>query len=129
MREYMSDEELLMFISDIEENDLVKAPPEIENKVFERIDKKNQLVEYRRFRNKVIAAVASIVVLTAFVPYNGEFLQDNLTIIHLKNERNATEKISDETGNGLFRDENGSILGNFGQSHYIGDLLNSRRED
>ena len=68
MNEYMTDEELLELISDIEECNLVKAPPEIEEKVFDKIDKKKQIIEYKRFRNRVILAVAAAVIIIS-IPF------------------------------------------------------------
>lgn len=68
MNKYMTNEELLDFISNIEENELVKAPPQIEEKIFARIDRHRQIVEYKKFRNRVIASVAAILIVISFVP-------------------------------------------------------------
>ena len=68
MNNYMTDEELLNFIADIEENELVNAPPQIEEKVFVSIDRHHQIVEYKKFRNRVIASVAAILIVISFVP-------------------------------------------------------------
>ncbi len=68
MNEYMNDEELMQFILDVEKNNLVDAPPEMTEKIFEKIDKRSQILEYRKFRNKVIAAVAAILIFTLVTP-------------------------------------------------------------
>ena len=52
---YLSDNELERLIADIEENDIVKAPPHFKQEIIERIDKRKQIIEYKRFRNRVIA--------------------------------------------------------------------------
>ena len=54
---YLSDNELERLIADIEENDIVKAPPHFKQEIIERIDKRKQIIEYKRFRNRVIASV------------------------------------------------------------------------
>lgn len=68
MNGYMTDEELLKLISDVEENDIVEAPPQLAEKVIEKVNKKNRVLEYRRFRNRVIASVAAILVVTISGP-------------------------------------------------------------
>lgn len=104
MNDYMTDEELFKFISDIEECDLVNAPPEIEQKVFDKIDKKAQILEYKRFRNRVIIAVAAAVAIVS-IPY---------------------EKIIDLSGYEYVRlsEYDEGIIDSLANRHYISDLLN-----
>ena len=107
MNEYLTDEELLKLISDVEENDLVEAPPEIVEKVLEKIDKKKQIIEYKRFRNRVITSVAAIIILTTF--------------------SSNWFKISYAEINKL-ETTNNKIFTYFDNSHYISDLLNGKEE-
>lgn len=100
MNEYMTDEELIKFISGIEENDCVKAPPEIKEKVFEKIDVKNQILEYKRFRNRVIAAVAAILIFTAIIPSGRIFAAKAKDDRQLK--LHGTSIVSDYTNGHLF---------------------------
>lgn len=108
MNKYMTDEELLQYISDIEECNLVEAPPHIVDKVLDKVDKRAQLIEYRRFRNKVIASVAAILVIASFAP-EGVKLFSEKAYIH-------------------FEMPNTHLLSNIGNSYYISDFLNEREE-
>lgn len=108
MNKYMTDEELLQYISDIEECDLVKAPPHIVDKVLDKVDKKTQLIEYRRFRNKVIASVAAILVIASFAPEGVKLFSEKM-YIH-------------------FEMPNTYLFSNIGNSYYISDFLNEREE-
>lgn len=108
MNKYMTDEELLQYISDIEECDLVEAPPHIVDKVLDKVDRKPQLIEYRRFRNKVIASVAAILVIASFAPEEVKLFSEK-TYIH-------------------FEMPNIRYLSNIGNSYYISDFLNEREE-
>ena len=109
MSEYMTDEELMKFISDIEENDYVKAPPDIRKKVFEKIDTQNQILEYKRFRNRVIAAVAAIIIFTAVVPsgsiFAGKSKEDSQQILH-----------------------NTNIISEYTNGHFFSELLHGKEE-
>lgn len=109
MNEYMTDEELLKLINDVESSDIVKAPPEMVDKVFNKIDKKNQLIEYKRFRNRVIASVAAIIVVTMFTFENPLFIKENMHIYSIE-----TEDIQ--------------LSVNFRNSHYIRDFFNESEE-
>lgn len=113
MKEYMTDIELLDFISDIENKDLVKAPPGLSEAVLERIDKRSQIIEYKRFRNKVIAGVAAILIL---VPVGPGLL------------RLIPENKPDFIYNGFFKIQDTEFFDDFGQSHYISDFLNGRED-
>jgi len=111
---YMTDEELLNFISDIEENDLVAAPPQMDIKVLERLDRKNQIIEYRRFRNRVVVSVAAILVITSLVPVWARMTPNNVSFRLPRLEYSHKYEIS--------------IFSDLGDSHYISDFFN-RRED
>lgn len=115
MNEYLSDEELLQYIAGIEKCDLVDAPHGITEKVLDKIYKKDQIVEYRKFRNKVIAAVACILVLTVIVPEWIKFRSGISASELIKNE----EKV-DLAGSQIF--------GGLCDTHYISDFMNGREE-
>lgn len=115
MKEYLNDEDLLQFIADIEKCDLVEAPPDIAEKVLDKIDKKDQIIEYRKFRNRVIAAVACILVFTMVAPDWIKLKPEILTLELMKNE----EKV-DLAGSKIF--------GGLCDTHYISDFMNGREE-
>lgn len=102
MSQYMTDEELLDLISDVEENNLVAAPPQLAEKVIEKINKKNNVLEYKRFRNRVIVSVAALLAVTINGPKwiaGGQF---DIGRLHL--------------------------LGDFENSYYISEFLNARED-
>lgn len=69
--EYLTDEELNSLIADVEQNDLVAAPPNILGSILEELPQNNasdKIVEFRRFRMRVIAAVAAVVAFVMIVP-------------------------------------------------------------
>lgn len=123
MNEYMTDEELLKLISDIEENNLVKAPPEIETKVLSKIHRNKQIIEYRRFKNRVITAVAAILIITVFAPTLESIIPEK--IILTSYDTDVYTKIENNTLNEIFGVK---MLGDIANSHYISDLLNEREE-
>ena len=125
MNEYLTDEELLKLISDIEENDLVQAPPQMAESVFKRIDKKNQILEYRRFRNRVILAVASILVLVTLAPVWEQIVPQSMSQSPWGTE-NVIENNMDETATDRV-DSNRSFV-EFANGHYISDILNGSEE-
>lgn len=110
---YLSDNELERLIADIEENDIVKAPPHIKQEIIERIDKRKQIIEYKRFRNRVIASVAAIIILSVVTPSIKQMMPINISMVIAENNLDLRGQ---------------RLLSNFGNTHYISDLLN-RRED
>lgn len=105
--EYINDEELMKLISDIETNDMVVAPPSIKEEVLSKVDHNKKVIEYKKFRNKVILAVAAILLISIFMP---------------KEFPGITSNNNDQF---IVKSE---ILKDFGNSHYISDLLNGREE-
>lgn len=71
-QEYLTDEELSALIEDVEQHDMVTAPPALRGAIvdaIESLEKKNdKIVEFRRFKARVIAAVAAIVILVMIMP-------------------------------------------------------------
>ena len=110
MNEYMSDEELLKFIEDVENNDLVEAPLGIADNVFKRLDKKSKIAEYRQFRNRVIASVAAVIILATLLP------EYSVRISAMQQHSVFEEHRSNDEMFRAFRD-----------SHYISDFL--RKEE
>lgn len=68
MNEYMTDDELSKLIADVEEHEIVKAPPGMADAVLDKVAKRSKIIEYKRFRNRVIASVAAALVIIATVP-------------------------------------------------------------
>ena len=79
---YLSDEELEAFITDIEENDLVLAPPELLNQILHTIElsescikpitsfemQRKKTIEFRKYCLQVITSVAAAIVLVFLLP-------------------------------------------------------------
>lgn len=91
MNEYLSDEELKSFISHIEEKELVSAPPFVKEKVFNEIDKVKQIAEYRRYKNKVIAGVAAVIILSSFLPKWTRLMPDSMNRFVTRYEKSVEE--------------------------------------
>ena len=77
--EYLSDEELQKLIMDVELNDMIKAPANLQKKVLDAVDvadkagniaktKKQKIIEYRLYSLKVALAVAAAIVVMFIVP-------------------------------------------------------------
>lgn len=64
--EYLSDEELEMLICEIEQSDLVMAPPSIREKVLEEARSKN--TDFIRYCFRVVASVAAAIILLFLLP-------------------------------------------------------------
>ena len=79
---YLSDEELEAFITDIEEHDLVSAPPELLNQILHTIElsescikpitsfemQRKKTIEFRKYCLQVITSVAAAIVLVFLFP-------------------------------------------------------------
>lgn len=86
---YLSDEELNALISEIEQGDLVMAPPEIKVKVLHRtVDKKREFVGYC-FR--VITSVAAAIVMLVLLP-RGEAVNNSEMKIPTREEVLKTQE-------------------------------------
>lgn len=120
MREYMTDEELLKLINEVEKNDIVEVPPGLTEIVIDKINRKNKLIEYKRFRNRVIASVAAILIVTINAPYASESIKKlsyNDNALNYKNIENELNYAAQK-----------SLFGDLGESYRISNLLN-RKED
>lgn len=152
--DYMSDEELELLITDVEQNELVAAPPDMLEKILDRIregeedaemvsnvknisSKQNtkqvirpvtNIREFRRYCFKVCASVAAAIVLVFALPVISENSLTNTTRQEpfIKESRYATkeEALNDQS---YLVDK----LGNtniFSKEHEIG-IFNGKRED
>ena len=124
MSEYMTDEELLQFINDVEQHDIVEAPPGLCEKVIGNINNKNRLIEYKKFRNRVIVSVAALLIITINAPYLTSFISENLLKISYNENILSDEKEedfkTDSTQTQMFEE--------LGQSYYISNLLHRKEE-
>lgn len=107
MNDYMTDDELLEFIADIEQNDMVKAPPHIKEDVLMVIGAKEKEADYKKFRGRVIIAVAAILLATLLMPIWTELSEQRMP------------KVDDKYLSAFYEIMNG---------HYISDLMNGREE-
>lgn len=128
--EYLSDEELNNLISDVEQNDMVTAPPDILGSILEQIDVipecveevekithitdrkeeavSDKIIEYKKYRFRVIAAISGVVAAVMIVP--------EITNIIPKSQF-ADKKI-------VLEDQGWSEA--ISSSHYISDFINNR---
>ena len=116
MNEYMSDEELLKIIADIENCDLVEAPPSIAEKVIETIDKKDKILEYKRFRNRVIAAVACILLVTISLPELGRIKQELTAAVPIAQRMKRVDWTESK------------IFGGLCDTNYLSEFMSEREE-
>lgn len=115
-KEYLSDEELYALIDEVEQNDMVMAPPDIKDEIMAEIeqnekekqkapvpiaDKRNSQREFARYCLRVLTSVAAAIVMAFLLP---EFTALETTEIPTKQEILASEKYEtkeealDETG-------------------------------
>ena len=108
--EYLSDEELQKLISDVELNDMTKAPANLQKKVLDAVDaadkagniaktKKQKIIEYRLYSLKVALAVAAAIAVMFIVPYVPVAHRDIDLMEKISSQRDAS--FSDAS----FRDE------------------------
>ena len=95
---YLSDEELEVFITDIEENDLVSAPPELLNQILHTIElsescikpitsfemQRKKTIEFRKYCLQVITSVAAAIVLVFLFPMSIQMQKSELPSIPSK---------------------------------------------
>lgn len=95
---YLSDEELEAFITDIEENDLVLAPPELLNQILHTIElsescikpitsfemQRKKTIEFRKYCLQVITSVAAAIVLVFLLPMSIQMQKSELPSIPSK---------------------------------------------
>lgn len=95
---YLSDEELEAFITDIEENDLVSAPPELLNQILHTIElsesckkpltsfeiQRKKTIEFRKYCLQVITSVVAAIVLVFLLPMSIQMQKSELPSIPSK---------------------------------------------
>ncbi len=113
---YLSDEELENLIVDIEENDLVSAPPELLNQVLSVIEDSKQYIqntipfdvqrkktiEFRKYCFQVITSVAAVIVFIFLFPTSTQMQKSELPSIPSKGiilEKQMTKSKEDVLGN------------------------------
>lgn len=137
MNEYLTDEELHKLVMEIEMKDMAVAPkylkeaiPELLNNIKEKAAdshhvrnyssvepieiQKDKIREFRKYRRRVIAAVAAAVAFLILVP-----------------ERNALNGITGSAiyGNMCSEARETGFLKDIGESNYLSELLKNRRYD
>ena len=66
-KEYLSDEELNCLIAEVEQSDLIPAPPDLAERILDAAGK-NKVREFRRYCIRVWTSVAAAIVLTFLLP-------------------------------------------------------------
>lgn len=70
-KEYMNDEELLQFIAEIEEHEMVSAPSYLKENILSKANKMQKRAvkrQYRAFQLKVCLATAAAIAVIFFIP-------------------------------------------------------------
>lgn len=70
--EYLSDEELLKLIADVEENSLIQAPKRLKSYIFSKIEAKRnraKMVSMTTYRLKVCVAMAAAIGIFCILPF------------------------------------------------------------
>ncbi len=90
-RNYLSDEELELLIADVEQKELVLAPPDMLEEILKRVDlvtkPKSNIREFRMYCLKVCASVAAAVILVFALPS----MSENLTLQEPERECSGKE--------------------------------------
>ena len=95
---YLSDEELEAFITDIEEHDLISAPPELLSQILHTIElsescikpltsfelQRKKTIEFRKYCLQVITSVAAAIVLVFLFPMSIQMQKSELPSIPSK---------------------------------------------
>lgn len=123
MNEYMTDDELSKLIADVEEHEIVKAPPGMFDAVLDKVAKRSKVTMYKRFRNRVIASVAAALVITATVPGWMKLIPETVftklgAIYNYENYESEAYIGKNET----------YLISNLGNNYYISNYLNGSEE-
>lgn len=117
-QEYLSDEELNVLIMDVEQNDMVAAPPSLRGQIVDTIDaleeKQSRIVEFRRFKARIIASVAAVILFVLIGP-------------EVKDRIPESVKLSIPKVNLEIAEEKEPF--NLGDSHFFSSVINGRRGD
>ena len=91
---YLSEEELETLIADIEEHDLVQAPPDLLNQILYTIEEsepyiipyvqRKKTIEFRKYCLQVITSVAAAIVLVFLLPTSIQIQKSELPSIPSK---------------------------------------------
>lgn len=66
---YLSDEELEQLIFTVEQQELVVAPPELRDRILERVEPpNNKIKEFRSYCFRVLTSVAAAIVIVFLIP-------------------------------------------------------------
>ncbi len=66
--EYLSDLELEQLIRDVEQNELVGAPPDLAEQILHRVRMPNKKREFRRYCIRVMTSVAAAIAVVFLLP-------------------------------------------------------------
>lgn len=117
-KNYLSDDEIDLLISGIEESDLVQAPVDMLDNILAVIDINRKKVEFRKYCLRVITSVAAAIALLIMIP---EFMINGGMNIPKKDEVMAVETQSKEDIIGEIDNE---IMCSVGKSHVLRDIFN-----
>ncbi len=89
--EYLSDEELESLMQEIEQNELVSAPPDLQDQILEVLAQeakapaersaRDKIIEYKRFRFQVMTTVAAAVLAVFLLPRLESLQQQEIEIV------------------------------------------------
>lgn len=127
--DYLSDEELSKLISDVEQNDMVMAPPDMLGSILAQIDvkmsegeksnitvladrkaSKDAIVDFNHYRARVIASVAAVVAAVMIVPEIAGAIPQDISVV--EDGRGRSSVVGQEWSETI------------GNSHIISDFIN-----
>lgn len=89
--EYLTDEELESLMQEIEQNELVSAPPDLQDQILEVLaqqakapaerNARDKIIEYKRFRFRVMTTVAAAVLAVFLLPRLDSLQQQEIEIV------------------------------------------------
>lgn len=89
--EYLTDEELESLIQEIEQNEIVSPPPDLQDQILEvlaqeveALDERNardKIIEYKRFRFRVMTTVAAAVLAVFLLPRLENLQQQEIEVV------------------------------------------------
>ena len=89
--EYLTDEELESLIQEIEQNEIVSPPPDLQDQILEvlaqeveALDERNardKIIEYKRFRFRVMTTVAAAVLAVFLLPRLESLQQQEIEVV------------------------------------------------
>ena len=106
-KEYLTDTELESLILEVEQNELVSAPPNLQDQILEVLDQeakaleernaRDKVIEYKRYRFRVMTTVAAAVLVVFLLPRLEDLQQQETELNRLPMKHEMVMKSRYET--------------------------------